>query len=65
MFNSKHLRSLIYGKMNSEQIDGIHIRGPGARRHFTYRAVQAVKQVLFPAKRNFSANQTIKDNHTN
>jgi hypothetical protein len=63
--NSKHLRSLIYGKMNSGQIDGIHLRGPGARRHFTYRAVQAVKQVLFPAKRTFSANQAIKDDHKN
>ena len=32
--------------MNNTKYDGIHLRGPGAVRHFTYRAVQSIKPVL-------------------
>ena len=43
---SRNLKSLIYGSPESDGVDGIHLRGPGAQRHFTYRAVQAVKKAL-------------------
>ena len=44
--NSRYLRNLIFG--DSAQTDGIHANGPAGSRHFTYRAVQAVKQILDP-----------------
>ena len=43
---SRYLRDFLYGEKSDENNDGIHLRGPGASRHFTYRATQAVKQVL-------------------
>ena len=43
---SNNLRSLIYGSPKYNHVDGIHLRGPGAQRHFTYRAAQAIKQAL-------------------
>ena len=43
---SQNLKSIIYGSPGSDRVDGIHLRGPGAQRHFTYRAVQAVKKAL-------------------
>ena len=45
---SRYLRDLLYGEKSKEINDGIHLRGPGASRHFTYRATQAVKPVLGP-----------------
>ena len=44
--NSSYIRKLIYGDITSEQFDGIHLKGDGASRHLTYRAVQAMKPIL-------------------
>ena len=41
-----HLRKLIFGASSIENFDGVHLCGPGAARHFTYRSVQAIKEVL-------------------
>ena len=63
---SKYLKSLIYGSANSEHVDGIHLRGPGASSHYTFRAIQAVKQALSPASSsNTLPEKQTKDNHTN
>ena len=43
---SQFLKSLIYGKANSDSADGIHLRGAGASRNFTYRVVQAESPCL-------------------
>ena len=43
---SVYLKNLVYGNKSVENVDGIHLRGPGASRHFNYRAVQALKPVL-------------------
>ena len=43
---SAYIRKLIFGDKTSERCDGIHLRGDGASRHFTYRAVQAMKPIL-------------------
>ena len=45
---SAYLRELIYGNKSVENVDGVHLKGPGASRHFNYRAVQVLKPVLFP-----------------
>ena len=44
--NSPHLKKLIFGNPDLNAFDGIHLRGQGASRHLTYRAVQAIKPVL-------------------
>ena len=44
--NSPFLQKLIFGNPASNSYDGIHLRGQGASRHLTYRAVQAMKPVL-------------------
>jgi hypothetical protein len=41
-----HLRRIVYGEINKNNYDGIHFRGKHASRHFTYRAVQAVKSII-------------------
>ena len=46
--SSGYLRNIIFGETNNANYDGIHLRGPHAVRHFTYRAVQAVKSVIYP-----------------
>ena len=43
---STYLKHLLFGSEKFHHVDGIHLRGPGAVRHFTYRAIQAVKPVL-------------------
>ena len=43
---SSYIRNLIYGDRISERFDGVHLRGDGASRHFTYRAIQAMKPIL-------------------
>ena len=46
---SGYLKGLIFGKPGEQRFDGVHLRGKGAKRHFTYRAVQAIKPVIsFP-----------------
>jgi hypothetical protein len=44
--SSGYLRSIVYGDVNKENYDGIHLRGRYASRHFTYRAVQAIKKIV-------------------
>ena len=44
--DSKHLRDIIFGTNNTKHFDGIHLRGTGAVRHVTYRAVQTIKAIL-------------------
>ena len=46
-----YLKDIIYGKTSDHNYDGIHLRGWAATRHFTYRAVNAIKPV-------FGANRT-------
>ena len=43
---SNHLKHIIYGAQDDPRYDGIHLSGSGASRHFTYRAVQALKQIV-------------------
>ena len=45
-----YLKDIIYGATNSPTYDGIHLRGPAASRHFTYRAVNAVNSVFWSDK---------------
>ena len=41
-----YLKDIIYGKNSDQNYDGIHLRGAAASRHFTYRAVSAIKFAL-------------------
>ena len=43
---SNYLKQIIYGGQDDARYDGIHLSGSGASRHFTYRAVQALKQII-------------------
>ena len=43
---SNHLKILVYGSPESRHVDGIHLRGRGATRHFTYRAIQAMRPLI-------------------
>ena len=40
------LRNLIYGKQTHASFDGVHLVGEGGKRHFTYRAIQAVNRII-------------------
>ena len=53
-----YLKDIIYGKTNDSSYDGIHLRGPAAVRHFTYRAANAIKSV-------FGRNKNRVSNHVN
>jgi hypothetical protein len=44
--SNKGLRELVFGKPNGGGYDGIHLRGEGAGRHFTYRAIQSMKSII-------------------
>ena len=46
--NYPSLKQIIYGSHGNHKYDGIHLIGSGARRHFTYRAVQAISSVFNP-----------------
>ena len=43
---SQYLRKIVMGNPDSKSYDGIHLCGPEASRHFTYRAVQVIKSVI-------------------
>ena len=58
---SGYLKDLIYGQTSERNYDGIHFRGDGAQRHFTYRAVNAVKPILRVGDEHYAA----ANNHTN
>ena len=59
--SSGYLKDLIYGQITERNYDGIHLRGGGAQRHFTYRAVNAIKPILRAGDEQLAA----ADNHTN
>ena len=44
--NGNYLKELIYGKQENPAYDGIHFSGCGGSRHFTYRAVNALKHIV-------------------
>ena len=44
--SSKYLRGIIFGKPDQPGYDGIHLIGAAASRHFTYRAIQSMKQIF-------------------
>ena len=63
-----YLRDIVYGNVNKEHYDGIHLRGKHASRHFTFRAVQAIKSIInclpnpnLPRQKN----ERKSDNHRN
>ena len=62
--SSNYIRKIVFGETNRDNYDGVHFRGPHAARHFTYRAVQAIKSII-----NGSGKQQIyqnkNDNHRN
>ena len=41
-----YLKDIIYGSSNSENYDGVHLRGSGACRHLNYRAKQVLKPIV-------------------
>ena len=49
--HSGYLKSLVYGSKAENNFDGIHLNGEGASRHFTYRAVQAIQNIISPHHR--------------
>ena len=52
--SSSHLKELIFGNSRSRFFDGIHLRGNGASRHFTYRAKNALMPFLVPHSSQFT-----------
>ena len=48
--SSKHLKYLIFGDPSMKNYDGIHLRGKGATRHFTYRTINTLRKVIHPEK---------------
>ena len=44
--NSDYLKEIIYGQTENPRYDGIHLSGSESSRHFSYRAVQALKLIL-------------------
>ena len=46
--SSKYLKYLIFGDPSLKNYDGIHMRGEGGARHFTYRTIQAVREIIHP-----------------
>ena len=44
--DSLFLKQIIMGNPGSKLYDGVHLRGSEASRHFTYRAVQAIKPAV-------------------
>jgi hypothetical protein len=54
-----YLKDILYGKTSQPNYDGIHLRGTAASRHFTYRAVNAIKSVFGENRTNvFSKSQS-------
>ena len=53
---SQYLKDIIYGEPNYPQYDGVHLVGPAAVRHFTYRAVQKLASIITkPSQPSFPA----------
>ena len=47
---SGYMKELVYGNPVRKNYDGVHLRGDGAARQFTYRAIKSLKQILCRAK---------------
>ena len=75
-----HLKNIIFGTNSNPQYDGIHLEGEAATRHFTYRAVQKLSQIITKPLKKHSAQKkeyiaatgarkfarvSSKDDHTN
>ena len=60
-----YIREIVYGKTKSKNYDGIHLRGPHAVRHFSYRAVQAIKSVIVGNLKPARQFKNKEDNHRN
>ena len=56
--NSKpqYLREILFGKPDNQKYDGYHLNGQSASRHFTYRAIQAIRPITSSESR--PANQS-------
>ena len=62
--NSPYLKDIIFGNPGGKHYDGVHLRGFSAARHFTYRAVQAIKPVVIcRTAQNLRDNRS--DSHNN
>ena len=61
---SSYLKEILFGNPDSRNYDGIHLRGHGASRHFTYRAVQAILPVFSPRQVEATSNDQ-PDFHAN
>ena len=59
--DGQYLKDLIYAKSSERNYNGIHLRGEGASRHFSYRAANVMKSVLCGRGRII----TPLDNHSN
>ena len=55
---NSHLRNLIFGNISNEGFDGVHLRGVGAARHFTYRSGQVIKAILPKTERSQNSQNT-------
>ena len=53
--SSNHVRKLIFGSPGSKNYDGFKFHGEGASRHFSYRAVQAIKPIILSSNQVSSA----------
>ena len=51
-----YLHDIVYGKHSSPDYDGIHLQGLHAKRHYTYRAVQAMKPEIIGASKQSKVN---------
>ena len=60
--SSNYIRKIVYGETNKENYDGVHLRGPHAARHLTYRVVQAIKSIITGSSEQQS-HRNNKDNH--
>ena len=49
--NSNYLKDIIFGMPDNPRYDGIHLSGSEARRHFSYRVVQALKHIVTNRRR--------------
>ena len=75
--NEGYLKDLIYGTHENVKYDGIHLNGEGGSRHFTYRAIQAIKPIIskpnqdqqipsfWRQTRNTDSYRSNEDNHQN
>ena len=62
--DSKYLKNILFGNPGENYYDGVHLRGTAASRHFTYRAVQAVRQANLSSRPKKTANYDRPDYHS-